>query len=67
MRVSRFAPTKKSSPSTPSKLIGAGDLDLSAKFPFSFGDFLAVCIPDTEVKWKFDRRRDPGIYLCDVL
>ena len=48
VRVSRFVPTKKSSPSTPSNLIGAGDLDLSIKFPFSFGDFVAVRIPDAD-------------------
>ena len=66
VRVSRFVPTKKSSPSTPSNLIGAGDLDLSVKFPFSFGDFVAVRIPDAEVRWKFDLRRDLGIYLGDA-
>ena len=66
VRVSRFVPTKKSSPSTPSNLIGAGDLDLSIKFPFSFGDFVAVRIPDAEVRWKFDLRRDLGIYLGDA-
>ena len=60
MRVSRFVPTKKSSPSTPSNLIGVGDLDLSIKFPFSFGD------SEAEVRWKFDLRRDLGIYLGDA-
>ena len=60
MRVSIFVPTKNSSPSTPSKAIGAGDLDLSVKFLFSFEDFVAICIPDAEIRWKFDLRRDLG-------
>ena len=60
VRVSRFVPTKTSSPSTPSNLIGVGDLDLSIKFPFSFGD------SEAEVRWKFDLRRDLGIYLGDA-
>ena len=41
-------PTKKTAPSTPSHMIGAGDLDLSIKFLFSFGDFVAVKSPDAE-------------------
>ena len=49
-------PTKKTAPSTPSHMIGAGDLDLSVKFLFSFGDVVAVRIPD----------RDLGIYLGDA-
>ena len=59
-------PTKTSSPSTPSKLIGAGDLDLSVKYPFSSGDYVSVRIPDAEVKWKFVLQRDLGIYLGDA-
>ena len=59
-------PTKKSSPSTPSNLIGAGDLDLTVKFPFSFGDFVAVRIPNAEFRWKFDLRRDFGVYIGDA-
>ena len=47
-------------------MIGAGDLDLSVKFLFSFGDFVAVQIPDVDKKWKFDLRRDLGIYLGDA-
>ena len=66
MRVSRFVPPKKTAPSTPSHMIGAGDLDLSVKFLFSFVDFVAVRIPDGEKKWKFDLRRDLGIYLGDA-
>ena len=66
VRVSRYIPTKKFNHSTPSKLIGGGDLDLSVKFAFAFGDFVAVRIPDAEVKWKFDLRRDLGIYLGDA-
>ena len=63
-RVSRFVPTLKTGHSTPAFMIGAGNLDLSVKFPFAFGDFVAVRIPDAEKKWKFDMRRDLGIYLC---
>ena len=59
-------PTNKTAPSTPSHMIGAGDLDLSVKFLFSFGDFVAVQIPDVDKKWKFDLRRDLGIYLGDA-
>ena len=63
VRVSRFVPTKKTAPSTPSH---AGDLDLSVKFLFSFGDFVAFRIPDARKRWKFDLRRDLGIYLGDA-
>ena len=66
VRVSRFVPTRKTAPSTPSHMIGAGDLDLSVKLHFSFGDFVAVRIPDAEKKWKFDLRGDLGIYLGDA-
>ena len=52
--------------STPSRLMGAGDLDLSTRFPFVFGDFLAGRIPEPDKTWKFDVRRDLGIYLGDA-
>ena len=38
VKSSRFIPTKRTRPSTPSRLMGAGDLDLSVRFPFVFGD-----------------------------
>ena len=66
VRVSRYIPTVKSGKSTPSSLLGAGDLDLSVKFLFSFGDFVAVTIPPSQTKWKFDMKRDLGIYLGDA-
>ena len=44
----------------------AGDLDLSIRFLFTFGDFLAVRIPEPDKIWKFDARRDLGIYLGDA-
>ena len=66
VRVSNYVPTRKTKKSTPAKLIGAGDLDLSVRFLFAFGDFVAVRIPEPEVKWKFDLRRDLGIYLGDA-
>ena len=66
VKISRFIPTKKTRPSTPSRLMGAGDLDLSTRFPFVFGDFLAVRIPEPDKTWKFDVRRDLGIYLGDA-
>ena len=66
VRVSRHVPTKRTRQSTPSKLMGAGDLDLSARFIFSFGDFVAVRIPSVDSNWKFDVRRDLGIYLGDA-
>ena len=66
VRESRFVPTKKTAPSTPSHMIGAGDLDFYVKLHFSFGDFVAARIPDAEKKWKFDLRRDLGIYLGDA-
>ena len=40
VRVSRFGH------STPAFMFGAGNLDLSVKFPFAFGDFVAVRSPD---------------------
>ena len=46
--------------------MGAGDLDLSVRFLFTFGDFLAVRIPEPDKIWKFDVRRDLGIYLGDA-
>ena len=46
VRVSRFVPTLKTGHSTPAFMFGAGNLDLSVKFPFAFGDFVAVRIPD---------------------
>ena len=46
--------------------MGAGDLDLSVRFLFTFGDFLAVRIPEPDKMWKFDVRRDLGIYLGDA-
>ena len=58
-----YVPTVKSGKSTPSSLLGAGDLDLSVKFLFSFGNFVAVTIPPSQTKWKFDMKRDLGIYL----
>ena len=66
VRASRFVPTKKTAPFTPSHMIGAGDLDLSVKFLFPFGDFVAVRIPDAGKKWKLDLRRDLGIHLRDA-
>ena len=66
VRVSRYIPNVKSGKSTPSSLLGAGDLDLSVKFLFSFGDFVAVTIPPSQTKWKFDMKRDLGIYLGDA-
>ena len=36
--------------------MGAGDLDLSVRFLFTFGDFLAVRIPEPDKIWKFDVR-----------
>ena len=66
VRVSRYIPTVRSGKSTPSSLLGAGDLDLSVKFLFSFGDFVAVTIPSPNIKWKFDMKRDIGIYLGDA-
>ena len=53
VKISRFIPTKKTRPSTPSRLMGAGD-------------FLAVRIPEPDKIWKFDVRRDLGIYLSDA-
>ena len=35
VRVSRFVPTLKTGHSTPAFMIGAGNLDLSVKFPFA--------------------------------
>ena len=46
--------------------MGAGDLDLSVSFPFAFGDIVAVRIPAPDVQWKFDLRRNLGIYLGDA-
>ena len=40
--------------------MGAGDLDLSIRFLFTFGDFLAVRIPEPDKTW------DLGIYLGDA-
>ena len=48
MKISRFIPTKKTRPDTPSRLVGAGDLDLSVRFLFTFGDFVAVRIPQPD-------------------
>ena len=56
VKISRFIPTKKTRPSTPGRLMGAGDLDLSVRFLFTFGDFLAVRIPEPDKIWKFDVR-----------
>ena len=67
VKISRFIPTKKTRPDTPSRLMGAGDLDLSIRFLFTFGDFLAVRIPDQDKIWKFDVRRDLGIYCTLVM
>lgn len=66
VKVARYIPTKKTGSSTPSRLMGAGDLDLSVQFPFTFGDFVAVRIPSVDANWKFDLRRDLGIYLGDA-
>ena len=44
-------PKKKSGHSTPSKQIGAGDPDLSIKFPFSFRDFVAVEVWSAQWSW----------------
>ena len=59
-------PTKKTDQSTPIYIIRADNLNLSAKFLLAFGDFVAVQIPDAEKKWKFEMRRDLGIYLGDA-
>ena len=48
IKVARYAPTKKTQSSIPSKLMGAGDLNLSISFPFAFGDFVAVRFPDAD-------------------
>ena len=53
VRVSSYIPTVKSGKSTPSSLLGAGD-------------FVAVIIPPSQTKWKFDMKRDLGIYLGDA-
>ena len=64
VRVRRFVSTLKTGHSTPAFMIGAGNLDFSVQFPFAFGDFVAV--PDVEKRWKFDMRKDLGIYLGDA-
>ena len=66
VKISRYVPTLKTKPETPSRLMGAGDLDLSVHFRFVFGDIVAVKIPQPEKTWKFDVRRDVGIYLGDA-
>lgn len=66
IHVSRYIPNSKTKKNTPSRLMGDSDLDLSVKFLYSFGDFVAVTIPDSNVRWKFDIRRDLGIYLGDA-
>ena len=66
MKISRFVPTVKTKPETPSRLMGGGDLDLTVHLPFTFGDFVAVRIPQPEKTWRFDVRRDVGIYLGDA-
>ncbi len=66
VKVSRYVPTKRTQGSTPSHIMGAGDLDLSVCFPFSFGDIVAIRIPAPDVQWKFDLRRNLGIYLGDA-
>ena len=63
--VFNFVPSNKKS-GTPARLIGAGDLDLSVHFLFAFGDFVAVCLVEPELRCKFDLRRDLGIYLGDA-
>ena len=46
--------------------MGAGDLDLSVHFLLTFGDVVTVRIPAPDKTWKFDARRDVGIYLGDA-
>ena len=67
VKILRYVPTKKTKPdNTPSRLMGAGDLDLSVRFLFTFGDVVAVRIPLPDKTWKFDARRDVGIYLGEA-
>ena len=66
VKILRFVPNKGTKQSTPSRLMGAGDLDLSVRFPFTFGDVVAVRIPAADKTWKFDVYRDLGIYLGDA-
>ena len=46
--------------------MGAGDLDLSVHFLLAFGEVVTVRIPAPDKTWKFDARRDVGIYLGDA-
>jgi hypothetical protein len=66
IRVNRYVPNRRTGRNTPASILGVGDLDLSVKFLFAFGDFVAVTIPDVKSNWKFDMRRDLGIYLGDA-
>ena len=59
-------PTSRKKPETPNRLMGAGDLDLSVHFLFTFGDVVAGRIPAAGKTWKFGARRGVGIYPGDA-
>ena len=52
---------------SPYQRITKRPLDLNTSFKFSFGDFVAVSIPDHQRTFKFDIKNDIGIYVgqCD--
>ena len=61
--VRNYCPNKNTGDQSPMELITGERVDLNIKFPHAFGDFLAVAIPEPGRVWKFDLKRDLGIYV----
>ena len=48
---------------SPIQLVTGEITDLHTAFQFAFGDLVAVSLPEPSKLWKFDVRRDLGIYI----
>ena len=56
-------PNKGNMNECPSRVVMGVTVDLNRSFPFSFGDLVATTLEDHERGWKFDLKRDIGVYV----
>ena len=56
-------PSKRDMSVCPSRMVMGATVDLKRSFPFVFGDLVATALEDHERGWKFDLKRDIGVYV----
>jgi hypothetical protein len=56
-------PNSKCGYRTPHEIVTGHTTNVAKTFQFSFGDLVAVHVPDSSREWKFDLREEIGIYV----